>query len=82
MEMTTISTACDYGSRNLIAGFSCDTFQLFRRSIPMSFHPYRIPLPQTLAISLSCSELPVMKRRSVVCSDATENQMMIALWNL
>ncbi|KRY86994.1 hypothetical protein T4D_1848 [Trichinella pseudospiralis] len=35
-----------------------------------------IPLPQTLTIYLCCSELPVMKRRSAVCSTATENQMM------
>ncbi|KRZ39148.1 hypothetical protein T4C_13320 [Trichinella pseudospiralis] len=35
-----------------------------------------IPLPQTLTIYLCCSELLFMKRRSAVCSTATENQMM------
>ncbi|KRY69351.1 hypothetical protein T4A_14352 [Trichinella pseudospiralis] len=69
-------TACDYGTRNLKAGFSCDTFQPFRRSIATSFRPYQIPLPQTLTIYLCCSELLFMKRRSAVCSTATENQMM------
>ncbi|KRY86952.1 hypothetical protein T4D_16420 [Trichinella pseudospiralis] len=62
MEMTTISV------KLLI--FRPDSL------IATSFRPYQIPLPQTLTIHLCCSELPVMKRRSAVCSTATENQMM------